>query len=190
MVMRTSDAKYTGSSVWRECFGDDGKTGKADTMLRKIRRQVQKLCACLNQSDSELDPKQFPLIAKFVTELHEQRGTAGEKINRARTLQQNAETIYYQSKSKLSEQLTLHTRREGYTKLYNQLVTDISNSSVELDQNDLEIVLDAHDLTCTVETLILVTGDLRHIVAAAQIICEITNICEVRYLAVYTPKIV
>lgn len=186
--MSTSDAKYTGSSVWRECFGDDGKTGKADTMLRKIRRQVQKLCACLNRSDSDPDPEQFPLIAKFVAELHEQRGTANEKIHRARTLQQNVETIYYQSKSNLSEQLTLHTRREGYIELYDQLVTDISNCGVELDPDDLEVVLDAHDLTRTIETLILVTGDLRHIVAAARVICEITDICEVRSLAEYTPN--
>lgn len=185
--MSTADTKYTGSSAWKECFGDDGKTGKADTILRKIRRQVQKVCACLNQSDNELDPGQFPLIAGLVTELNEPGGTVDEKIRRARMLQHNVENLYYLSKAKLNEQLGLHTRREGYRDLYDRLSTEISRRGIELDQDDLEVVLDAHDLTSTVHTLILITGDLRHIVAAARIICEITNICEVRSLSVYTP---
>ena len=63
-----------------------------------------------------------------------------------------------------------------------------SNSDVELDLDDLEIILDAHDLAFTVERLILVTGDLMHIVAAGDIIRRNTKIYDVQYLKKYTPS--
>lgn len=187
VVMDTSDTKYTGRCVWEECFGIDGTTGKASTILRKLRRQVRILCTCLNQDNSEVNLDKVKLIAELVTEVIEQGKTKEEMIDWARKLQHNVEACYNQSKAKLNELLITHTRKEGYGDIYARLSTEIPNSGIQLDKDDLEIILDAHDLTSSVDALILVTGDKEHIVDAARIICDITGICDVRYLAYYKP---
>lgn len=187
-VMNLPDTKYTSDSVWKECFGDDEQTGKAGTILKKLRRQVRMLCKCLSQPDCEpdLEQKQFSLIASRVRWFKEQGKTREEMIYCVRTLQQNFETVYYQSKDRLSKQLNFRTRREAYKELYNQLISEISNSGVEPDPDDLEIILDAHDLARTTERLILVTGDKKHIVAARGIILQKTMIFKVKFLRDYT----
>ena len=73
-----------------ECFGwDDNETGKANTKLKNLRRQIQKFHhACLNQSDCEPDPEQFSLIANHVRVFKEQGKNKNEMSDCIRTLQE------------------------------------------------------------------------------------------------------
>ena len=186
-VMSTSDTKYTSNSVMEECFGD-GDGGKTETVLRKLRRQINKFRTYCNRPDCELYSKQFseqfPLIAKRIHMFKEQGKNKNEMSD---TLLDEVEQAYYQSKIRL-KQLNLHKRTEGYDELYHQLESEFSNDGVKLDQDDLEIILDAHDLALTVEGVILVTGDLKHIVAAESTIRRNTKIHDVQYLEKYTPS--
>jgi len=50
------------------------------------------------------------------------------------------------------------------------------------DPDDLEVVLDAHDLALCVPGLVLWTGDLGHIVRNRGRVLDTTAICDVRFL--------
>ncbi len=129
----------------------------------------------------------YPTIGKRVHALRSQGMNAEELQVWAETLRMNIETLYYQAKEEVKLHLRVHTRRDPYYDIYRWLCNAYDAAGIERDPDDLEVVLDAHDLTRTVSELTLVTGDLRHIVAAAGIICKITAIHEVRSLADYAP---
>lgn len=191
-AMETSDVKYTSKGVWRECFGDEEKDGRAHTMHKKLRYQVLAFCRYLRDNGSndlynlsdggEIPDKmmKFSLLLESIKKEIKQGGTVNELW--AKTLLSHIEDMLLQAKSKLKEQLKFHDRRAPYTDLYKELSNEITNRGIDLDKDDLEIILDAHDLAITVERLILVTADKKHIVKATQIIRKLTKIYNVCYL--------
>jgi len=71
--------------------------------------------------------------------------------------------------------LSLHRRRTDYLEIYRGL-------NVIDDPDDIEVVLDAHDLALCVPGLVLWTGDGAHIVRNRGRVLDLTGICDVRFL--------
>jgi len=80
--------------------------------------------------------------------------------------------------SRLSDRnfLNLHRRRTDYSELYDGLTGFID------DPDDIEVVLDAHDLGLSVPEIVLWTGDKAHIAINRETIVKLTDISDVRYL--------
>ncbi|MBP2145454.1 hypothetical protein J2129_000908 [Methanofollis sp. W23] len=71
--------------------------------------------------------------------------------------------------------LSLHRRRTPYADLYQDL------TSID-DPDDIEVVLDAHDLACSMPGLVLWTGDGAHIVRNRERVLDLTELVDVRFL--------
>lgn len=71
--------------------------------------------------------------------------------------------------------LGLHRRRTDYTRIY-QGLTAID------DPDDIEVILDAHDLALQLSGLVLWTGDGAHIMRNRKEVLGLTELCDVRYL--------
>lgn len=71
--------------------------------------------------------------------------------------------------------LGLHRRRTDYARIY-QGLTAID------DPDDIEVILDAHDLALQLSGLVLWTGDGAHIMRNRKEVLGLTELCDVRYL--------
>ncbi|MDD4127636.1 MAG: hypothetical protein PHV39_08115 [Methanomicrobium sp.] len=74
------------------------------------------------------------------------------------------------------EFICLHIRRTDYPDLYDGLTNHVE------DPDDIEVVLDAHDLSVLVPKLIFWTGDGAHIVKNRDVILNLTSLSDLRYL--------
>ena len=72
--------------------------------------------------------------------------------------------------------LCLHRRLTDFSELYQVLSNSIS------DPDDIEVVLDAHDLACSIPGLVFWTGDYAHIICNRKQIVYLTGLCDIRYL--------
>lgn len=73
------------------------------------------------------------------------------------------------------EVLSLHRRRADYPEIYRGL------NAID-DPDDIEVVLDAHDLALCVPGLVLWTGDGAHIVRNREQILGLTGLTDLRFL--------
>ena len=72
--------------------------------------------------------------------------------------------------------LTIHRRTEGYKGIWQAL------NPVMGDPDDVEVVLDAHDLAGTILPIFMYTGDFQNIYTHRKKILELTEISEVHFL--------
>ncbi len=70
----------------------------------------------------------------------------------------------------------IHQRTSPYKELWGQF------RPVMTDDDDIEVVLDAHDLSGKVLEVVLITGDFRDIVSQKGMILAATAIRDIRYL--------
>jgi hypothetical protein len=73
-------------------------------------------------------------------------------------------------------EIKFHQRHVSYDDLYNLCV---SCGFVSDDADDVEIVIDAHDLGLVIKNLLFITGDYEHIVSRRNLIVENTSISDV-----------
>ena len=71
--------------------------------------------------------------------------------------------------------LSLHQRQTAYTDLYQGL------DAID-DPDEIEVVLDAHDLALSVPGLVFWTGDSAHIMQNRGLVLKMTGVGDVRYL--------
>ena len=106
---------------------------------------------------------------------------AGRETAAAITVLEEVKTCYEQecvrrlARLEDREVLFLHRRRTDYPEVYLFLY------AID-DPDDIEVVLDAHDLALRVPGLVLWTGDGTHIVRNRERVLDLTELVDVRFL--------
>lgn len=164
--------------MWSECFGIDGG-GRCTTITGAVRREFRRVIAELRRDtpvdtilDQDADLRISPIIR-----------SAAEKdpdgILETLVLTRQAFTRDCLRRRDIlgdRERLAVHSRKDPYTEIYSHLTGHID------DPDDIEVVLDAHDVAISIDGLILWTGDCAHIASNRRIICEVSRLADVCFL--------
>jgi hypothetical protein len=102
-------------------------------------------------------------------------------IELLRNGQRDFESDCVDREDKILDLIAFHTRTIPYTEIYNSL-----NEHIE-DRDDIEVILDAHDVGLEISALVLVSGNYRDITAFRKLISEKTSIKHVRSLKSFAP---
>lgn len=179
--MDDSEKNYTSSFVWSECFGIENG-GRCNTIKKRIVREFRRAIAALKRNSSfdflvteAQDWKIRDIVAKAADEAGEAPILAGKILSGVKT---DFELECAKRLSRLEDQefICLHRRRTDYPDVYDGLTGHVD------DPDDIEVVLDAHDLSVLVPELILWTGDGAHIVKNRDVILNLTSLSDLRYL--------
>lgn len=180
-VFEDSEKNFTSSTVCSECFGIENG-GKCQTIKQSIVREFRRAIAQITRDPSTKNLlsatgswKIYPIIREIVT----------DPVLSQRDLRKIIRTTMDEYDKRCEERLknirnpallSVHRRTEGYQRIWEAL-----NPVIE-DPDDVEIILDAHDLSGTVLPLFMYTGDARNIYSHREKILELTKIVEIRYL--------
>ena len=180
-VVEDPEPNHTSTFVWAECFGVESG-GKCRTIQSAIRREFRRAIAALKREESIealLATVQDWRISSIV---HAAASGAHHDPHRLiGTLREVHERYSQECARRLvllkdPDVLSVHTRRTPYNELYRCLEEHIN------DPDDIEVILDAHDVAHAIDGIILWTGDYGHIVAHRQKIVEETAIADVCFL--------
>lgn len=183
IVLEDSKQNYTGTFVWAECFGIENG-GKCKTIKNKIVREFRRAIAALkrNPSVSSLNTQAITekwRIADIIFGICGDSGDDPAVVSKVISeLKDDYENECLNRFSRLSDRnfIKLHRRRTDYPELYDGLTGFID------DPDDIEVLLDAHDLALSVPEIVFWTGDKAHIAINREIIVNLTDISDVRYL--------
>jgi len=180
-VFADPEPNYTSNFVWCECFGVEGG-GKCRDVYQKITREFRRAISHLKRGESltslttaSSDWKTHDIIQRIVA-------TYGPEPNNALIIfiavKERYDEICFQRWANLEnrELLMIHQRTSPYKELWDRF------HSAMTDDDDIEVVLDAHDLSGQVLEVVLITGDFRDIVSHKGMILAATAIRDIRYL--------
>lgn len=180
-VFDDAEQNYTGSTVWEECFGD-GQGGRCSTIQASIVREFRRVNARLKSAATvdELIPALSEYrIAGIVLDLVYACGRdAGEAARKIKDVQRAYENRCRVRMQRIWDRslLRVHHRRDPCAALYCLL------EPVVKDRDDIEVLLDAHDLASCVTPLFFYTGDYQDIVANREFILRHAVFNDIRYL--------
>ena len=180
-VIECEHKKHYGVFVHEECFGV--QWGRCDTIEKRINSEFGRAITSLkrNQSvdillyDSE-KWKIYGIIQQIVA------GSSGDLTsleNRIRNVQRVFETECDDRREIIKKLVMRHTRRQPYKDIYQILQKIIP------DKDDIEVVLDAHDVGNHFPGIFLITGDGRHIYRNKASILPYLKIKDIRLLSEY-----
>ena len=180
-VFDDPEMNYTSTSVWDECFGIEND-GRCNTIENKILGEFRRAITALKR-----DPSSESLAAKaeewrirgiVVQAVSCTDGDATATLKLLEKLKGCYEQECMQRLIHLEDKkvLVCHQRRAGYNEIYHFLSVSID------DKDDIEVVLDAHDLALEVPDLVFWTGDHNHIVRNREQVLVQTDLLDVRFL--------
>jgi hypothetical protein len=183
-VIKRAEKKYSGHTVEIECF--DLQRGKCTTVRREISSEFFKAVANIeeNQSidfllyDAELGNWKIINILKNILE-----GFQGDLISLKEDLREYQRRFEIESKTRQKNVKTLVTfsyRTQRYKDIHTALGKIIQNI------NDIEVILDAHELAHLHSELILITGDHKDILKNKPDILPLVKISDIKNLREYT----
>lgn len=116
-----------------------------------------------------------PLLLTVAESCNDSLKTALKKLT---AVKEAYESLCRRRRSSLEdrEMLALHTRTHPYREIWDRFSTVID------DYDDCEVILDAHHVATAIESMVLYTGDYRHIVANRDLILSVTSLHDVRFL--------
>ncbi len=180
-VFKDPEPNFTSNFVWGECFGVEGG-GKCHDIYQKISREFRRAIAHLKRGESlaslstvSSDWKIHEIIDGIVVK-------HGVEPNAVLTLfiavKDRYDEVCFQRKANLENRqlLVIHQRASPHKELWDKF------HSAMTDADDIEVVLDAHDLSGQVLEVVLITGDFRDIVTHKGMILAATSIKDIRYL--------
>jgi hypothetical protein len=179
VVMAHNSEKYSSDNVKKECSDIYNKS------LRTLRQEFNRLKKELRRSKTfKLETVKFFLYSNAfeITDIiinflkSNSYSTPAEAISELNKLQREFETLCHGNYQDIDSFVIIHTRNKPYKKLYELFK---SSGFVEADPEDVEIVIDAHDLGLSTNPLFLISGDYGHIVSRKELIRENTSIEEV-----------
>ena len=176
-VMSQKTPKYSSSAVKTEC------NHKYTSSLRKIKIEFNRFKKQMRKSNSLKDIEFYLNDTNFNTKdilldllKSDSNANFSDFIKMFRTLQWKVEATCHSNYEHLLQVIHFHERNKPYKILYDLCTLD---GFVNDDNDDVEIVIDAHDLGLELQNLFFVTGDYKHIVSRKQFIVENTSISDV-----------
>ncbi len=176
-VMSQKTPKYSSNAVKDEC------NHKYTSSLRKISNELNKFKKQMRTSNSLKDLEFYLNDTNFKTKdilldflKSDPNVNISDFIKKFMNLQWNVEATCHSNYEHILQVIHFHERNKPYKSLYDLCISD---GFVTDDYDDVEIVIDAHDLGLNIQNLFFITGDYNHIVSRKQFIIENTSISDV-----------
>lgn len=171
--------------VHDECFGRNETSGVCGRETYNARKEFRRLIAEFDRgSFSESSFENYPLIGAIIKNYFLTTKCSADELRLwIERFKKNFTVVCNLRRKEIDERLNLHIREKSYQDIKKLIVSDIRFENIELDESDLEIWLDAHDLCLTVnEEITFISDNKKHVSAAAHIITQHTSIHAVREL--------
>jgi len=169
--------KYSSFDVCNEC------TYKYESKLKRVSSELRKFGKKIRLSKSFDDLKSYLQDECVVTEdilleflSRNERLSKNEFITKFTEFQRGTEQRCHLNYKHLLDNIMFHQRHVSHDDLYKLCV---SCGFVSDDADDVEIIIDAHDLGLTIENLLLITGDYGHIIPRRNFIIDNTSLSDV-----------
>jgi len=175
------EPNYTSNFVWGECFGVEGG-GKCRDIYQKITREFRQAIAHLKRGESLASLTTASSDWKIHNIIHRILAKHASEPDKILTLfiavKERYDEVCSQRMTNLENRklLIIHQRASPHKELWDKF------HSTMTDVDDIEVVLDAHDLSGQVLEVVLITGDFRDIVSHKGMILAATTIKDIRYL--------
>lgn len=188
VVMACTSEKYSSDNVKRECFDIYNK------VLRDLRQEFNRLKKELKTSrtfkietiKSFLYSNTFEIADIIIDFLRDHSySTPNEAILGLNNLQRTFEAHCHGNYVNIDSLVIFHSRTNPYQELYEIFKL---NGFVADDPEDVEIVIDAHELGLSIDPLLLISGDYGHIISRKELIKENTSLKDVMGLGEFTEK--
>ncbi len=171
--------------VHDECFGLNEVSGVCGRETYNARKEFRRLLAEFDRgtfSDSSFE--HYPIIGEIVRNYSISAKSSADELRLwIEQFKKNLTVVCNLRRKEIDERLNLHIREKSYPAITKLIVSDIQSERIELDESDLEIWLDAHDLClATNEEITFISDNKKHVSAAAHIITRHTSITAVREL--------
>ncbi|MDO9539287.1 MAG: hypothetical protein Q7J09_04715, partial [Methanocalculus sp.] len=167
------ERNYSSTFVWGECFGIENG-GRCATIRKNIVREFRRAIATIKRVPSvevlEAEVLRWRIRGVVLQAITEAGKDAAVTIG----VLEQVKTFYEQecgrrlTRLENPSMLSLHQRQTAYTDLYQGL------DAID-DPDDIEVVLDAHDLALSVPGLVLWTGDSAHIMQNRGLVLKMTG---------------
>lgn len=180
-VFEDPEPNHSGSTVKQECFGDDQISGKVNTIFKYISSTLRKVHYHLkkgksfNQVIKGMDNERFGEIVCEIQKISKNYPNRfiGDIVIECSILFQN-ETLL--KKQIVNDQCFWHYCNSSYKDVYNNL------SKIIPDYDDIEVLIDAHHVSLSVQNLIFISGDYYHVLPFSSDILKITKISNIKEL--------
>lgn len=170
IVIENGDQKHSGQTVKSECFGSDGR-GRCDTIRNGIAREIRKVRYALErglkieQILPQMEEKECRtyIIVKDISE-----GYKTDTISLREALKEGQldfETDCVDREDAINKMVEFHARSLPYIEIYKILVKSIK------DLDDIEVIIDGHDVGQEIDNLVLVSGNYQDITVFKKLIC-------------------
>jgi hypothetical protein len=187
-IFEDPEKNFTSTTVCSECFGIENG-GKCQTIKQTIVREFRRAIAQVTRDPSisnllsiTRDWKIFPILKDIGADSAIRQKDLRD-ILRAAVNDYNRKYEERMDHIQDPARLTIHRRTEGYKGIWQAL------NPVMGDPDDVEVVLDAHDLAGTILPIFMYTGDFQNntgdfqnIYTHRKKILELTEISEVHFL--------
>lgn len=186
IVIGDEEEKYSGQTVHNECFGINGN-GRCKTIRKQIASEIRRIIAALYKGLSlpeilnQMEEKECRTYLLIDDISKEYKNDTNLLIELLRNGQRDFESDCVDREDRILDLIVFHTRTIPYTEIYNAL-----NEHIE-DKDDIEVILDAHDVGLEISALVLVSGNYRDITAFRKLISDKTSIKNVRSLKSFAP---
>jgi hypothetical protein len=173
-------AKYSSNTVATEFnFTSQSRIRKIKGMFNRFKREAR-LSKSKKAIEAYLKRENFEIKDILLNIIQRcESSDINDIINYVSQYQLSFEQRCLSNVLYLKQIITFHNRTTAHTDIYSLCELD---GFVKDDPDDVEIVIDAHDLGQTEKPLLFVTGDYGHIFSRKEFIEDVTSIEEVIYL--------
>ena len=176
-VVNHKTPKYSSYYAREECASNYGK--KIRRVLNELRKFGKRIRVSNSLAEVELYlHEECTLTGDIILEFLKlnKEISLSELIRKFREFQMKAESRCYENYNYILKYIIFHNRSFHHRELYNKC---ISCGFVPADADDVEIIIDAHDLGLKIKSLFFITGDYTHIISRKDFILENTSIYDI-----------
>lgn len=184
VIKFTPEKKHYGYFVHNECFGEDGKSGRCNTIMRQINFEFRKAISNLKENQSIdlllLDAEKWTIYTILKNDiLSSFQGNFQLLEEELRNYQRMFEFDCITKQREVKKIVMRHYRREPYKQEYSSL------KRIVPDVSDIENILDAYDIAQYYENVVFITGDGKDILRYKDQILSIVKIADIYSLDQY-----
>lgn len=168
-----------------ELFGDENSyRSTSKKILKKLRLDIQHIRMLIHQGNTDIfsmPPRAGEKEIRILRILQPYRDqiTPDIFLELADTIIPHVQASCYEKQKHLEHILIVKSRSQPHQDIREKIQEAYRNNRIEIDPDDIEIIIDAHDIGLELGGITFVTGDYAHIVSAEKHICQLTSITAV-----------
>lgn len=182
LVISSKRPKYTSDTVWKESFGETGSySTTSNKIIKELRQDINHCKMFIRQGYTDLfsippqkgrnENRLLRLLEPYRYEL-----TTEKFLKIADKIIPIVQKTCNERRETIEKNVIIKSRKNPHRDVYHSLQTAYQTNNIEIDLDDFEIIIDAHDIALELDGITFVTGDYNHIVSAQEHITTITAI--------------